>query len=352
MIVTRCSRKLAAAFCWGMLGIASLQPVAAQEGWSPVAFEESGDIAANDARIAQISEADNSSRAFEPMQSPDFIAAPPPLQAPAQYDPNINPPNPQCLPEYPTWQFLPDGLMYKSYLAGPLEPRFANVWLHEQDKGWLWDVTLGGRVGIWRYGTTSIARPQGWQLDVEGAAMPRLDVEHQEDMESVNFRFGVPLTWAQGPWQMKFGYYHLSAHVGDEFLISHPGFERVNYVRDSVIFGVGYFLTNDLRIYGETAGAFHHSVAEPWEFQFGFEYSPAVVNTGLAGIPFFAANVQLFEEQDFGGALNTMVGWQWRSGRSNRLLRAGLQYFNGKSSQFAFYNEHEELLGLGLWLDQ
>ena len=106
--------------------------------------------------------------------------------------------------------------MYKSYLAGPLEPRFGSAWLHDNDNGWVWDASLGTRVGIWRYGTTSSSRPQGWQLDVEGGAMPRLNVEHQEDLESVNFRFGVPLTWSQGPWQMKFGYYHLSAHVGDE----------------------------------------------------------------------------------------------------------------------------------------
>jgi hypothetical protein len=241
--------------------------------------------------------------------------------------------------------------MYKSYLAGPQEPRFANAWLYESGQGWIWDVTLGGRVGIWRYGSKGAVRPQGWQLDIEGAAMPRLDMDKQEDLEAVNFRFGVPLTWQRGPWQMKFGYYHLSSHVGDEFLISHPTFKRVNYVRDSVIFGLGYFLTSDLRIYGEVANAFHHSVAKPWEFQFGFEYSPAIA-TGFRGLPFFAANVQLFEEQDFGGALNTMVGWQWRGATSNRLFRFGLQYYNGKSSQFAFFDENEELLGIGLWLDQ
>jgi hypothetical protein len=73
---------------------------------------------------------------------------------------------------------------------------------------------------------------------------------------------------------------------------------------------------------------------------------------GRRGSPFAAANVQLFEEHDFGGSLNLMAGWQWRSEISNRLLRVGLQYFNGKSSQFAFYNESEQLLGLGVWLDQ
>jgi hypothetical protein len=251
----------------------------------------------------------------------------------------------------PTWQFLPDGLLYKSYIAGPKEPRFASAWLHQQGHGWIWDVTLGGRVGVLRYGTQGAVRPQGWQLDLEGAAFPRLDVENAENLMSSDFRFGVPLTWAAGPWQTKFGYYHISSHVGDEYLLTHPNFQRVNYVRDSILLGVGYFATDSVRLYGETAYAFHYSVAEPWEFQFGAEYSPLIVK-GRRGMPFAAVNVQLFEEQDFGGSLNVMAGWQWRSEISDRVLRVGLQYFNGKSSQFAFYNESEQLVGVGVWLDQ
>lgn len=251
----------------------------------------------------------------------------------------------------PSWQFLPDGIIYKSYLAGPKEPRFASAWLNQSDHGWIWDISLGGRMGIVRYGTPGAVRPQGWQLDVEGAAFPRLDVEDSENLLSSDFRFGVPLTWSVGQWQTKFGYYHISSHVGDEFLLANPTFNRVNYVRDSILFGVGYFATESLRLYGETAWAFHHSVADPWEFQFGFEYSPPIIN-GRRGAPFIAANAQLFEEQDFGGGLNVMAGWQWRSEISNRLLRAGLQYFNGKSSQFSFYNESEQLVGIGIWLDQ
>lgn len=275
-----------------------------------------------------------------------------PAQQPAQYsaDPNGSAQGYGYYPA-PSWQFLPDGILYKSYLAGPKEPRFASAWLYQQGHGWIWDISLGARMGLVRYGTQGTVRPQGFQLDIEGAAFPRLDVEQAENLMSADFRFGVPLTWSAGQWQTKFGYYHISSHVGDEFLLDNPTFQRVNYVRDSIIFGVGYFATQNVRLYGETAWAFHHSVAEPWEFQFGAEYSPQIFN-GRRGAPFAAINAQLLQEQDFGGGLNLMAGWQWRSEISNRLLRVGLQYYNGKSSQFAFYNESEQLLGFGVWLDQ
>ena len=34
---------------------------------------------------------------------------------------------------------------------------------------------------------------------------------------------------------MKLAYYHISAHIGDEFLERNPTFERVNYVRDAAV---------------------------------------------------------------------------------------------------------------------
>lgn len=250
-----------------------------------------------------------------------------------------------------TWQLLPDGLLYKSYLAGTKEPRIGSAWLHEDGIGWIWDVTLGGRVGIARFGTQGSIQPEGWQLDIEGAAFPRLNMEEGNDLDSADFRFGVPLTWSQGPYEMKLAYYHISAHVGDEFLVRNPGFQRVNYVRDAIVLGLGWFVVPDVRLYSEAAWSFStDGGAEPWELQFGAEYSPVVAN-GLRGTPFAAVGGHLFEEHDFGGYVNLMAGWQWRGAESDRLLRAGLQYFNGKSSQFAFFDEHQELIGIGVWFD-
>lgn len=118
-----------------------------------------------------------------------------------------------------TWQFLPDGLLYKSYLAGNREPRFASQWVHVRDVGWMWDVALGARAGILRYGTTDVTWPEGVQVDIEGAAFPRVNLDQNRDLETADFRFGVPLTMRQGPWQWKFGFYHLSSHLGNEYMV-------------------------------------------------------------------------------------------------------------------------------------
>jgi len=251
-----------------------------------------------------------------------------------------------------TWcrQLLPDGLIYRSYLAGVKESRFAGQWVHDVDLGWMWDITLGGRVGILRYGTTSVDHPAGWQIDIEGAGMPRLDLDHQRDVLATDFRFGVPLTYGRGSYQMKFAYYHLSSHLGDEYMVRHRTLQRRNYSRDVIVWGHSYFLAEDVRLYGEAGWAFaFDGGAEPWEFQFGIDYSPVNL-TGERGSPFVAVNAHLRQEFDFGGNIVVQTGWQWR-GHSGHLFRIGMHYFQGMSDQWEFFDQFEDKLGFGIWYD-
>ena len=249
------------------------------------------------------------------------------------------------------WQLLPDGLIYKSYLAGVKESRLAGVFVYERNRGWLLDSTLGGRVGIVRYGSENSVAPEGWQLDVEAAAFPRLDLDPNWDMVSTDFRAGVPLTYGVGKWRAKFAYYHLSSHLGDEEIISLGTTDtRINFARDAIVLGVSYYLNPSTRLYSEAGWAFYSDGgSDPWEFQFGLDYSPAG-RTGARGAPFFAVNGHLRQELNYSGNLVAQAGWQWR-GRTSHLLRLGFQYYNGASNQYQFYNQFEEQFAAGLWYD-
>ena len=170
------------------------------------------------------------------------------------------------------WQLLPNGLMYPSYLAGNREPRFGSQWVHIRDEGWQWDATLGGRVGLVRYGTVNDFWPEGWQWDIEGAAFVRKNLEADRDVDDVDFR-GCPVTTRQGPWEFKGGYYHYCSHLGDFYMVRNNTLSRVEYVRDSMLLGVAVYLGSSLRLYSEASWAFHEEgVAKPWEFQFGAEF--------------------------------------------------------------------------------
>ncbi len=256
---------------------------------------------------------------------------------------------PPLLPSVYRVEVLPAGLLYPAYLAGPKESRLATQLTFEADDGWLVESTLGGRFGVLR--TWGVDGRSVFQLDVEGSVQLRQDPGVDVDLRSADFRVGVPFTWTSGASQWKLAYYHISSHLGDEFLIKNPGFSRLNYVRDSVVLGHSWFARPDLRLYGEVGYAFYTDVAEPWEVQFGAEWAPAGP-TGLRGAPFAACNALLREEVDFGGTLTVEAGWAWRSDApAGRLLRMGVLYQGGKSTQYSFVNTSEQQIGAGLWYD-
>ncbi len=251
------------------------------------------------------------------------------------------------------WQWLPSGLIFRQYLADPKAPRLGSSFMYQQQFGWVWDIALGGRVGLARWGRPGTSgRLEGWQLDVEGAGFPRLDLETNRDLLAADFRAGSFLTHGRGRWQSQFGYYHLSSHAGDELLLRNPAFVRVNYVRDELVASLAYFMTDAIRVYGEAGYAVYTGGgARPWELQFGAELSPPRA-TRFAPTPFAAVHGNLRQEFNFGGYLVVQAGAQWQgAGPSARRLRAGLEYFNGKSRQYEFFQNFEQQIGMGVWYD-
>lgn len=252
---------------------------------------------------------------------------------------------------YEEWQLLPDSVMYPSYLAGEKEPRFGAVWLRGKDGIWKWETALGGRVALLRHGTVDTVRPEGWELQLEGAALARVEVfEPSAPLDATDYRAGFLSVWREGPWAFKAGYYHLSSHVGDEFLIANTGYKRINYVRDSLIAGTFVDVTDSIQVYGEMGYAGTDGGAEPLEFQYGIQMSPQGP-TGIQGKPFAAINGHTRQEGGWITSVNITAGWQWRGLRSNHLWRLGMQYYNGPSMQWEFVGRRESLGGGGIWYD-
>lgn len=247
------------------------------------------------------------------------------------------------------WSFtvLPAGFIYRSYLAGVKEPRMAVAAVHVEDDAWFMDLSVGGRVGLVRYGNGSDTDPLGWQLDFEAAGMGRLDVREDVDLHSVDLRAGFALSHRLDDVRLKLAYYHLSSHLGDEFLLRNPDFVRLNYSKDVLVLGVSYFATRAVMPYVEVGRALRvDGGAQPWELQLGVDVSPP--QHGWA--PFFALNGYLREEVDWSGHFVLQAGAQWRRALARR-VRLGAQYLTGRSPQYSFFEQPETQLALALWYD-
>jgi hypothetical protein len=279
---------------------------------------------------------------------PEPIFAAPELELPFYVDAETGPPT---SPEFWHWRLLPEGVIWQSYWAGAHEPRISGVPFHDDSShANLLDVTLGGRASLVRYGAEGLGRPQGAELQIEGAAFPRLNLDENWDVDAVDFRFGLPLVYGRDQWQTKFSYYHLSSHMGDELAIREDALDnRINFSRDALVLGLSYFPLPAWRWYAEAGWAFHYDESQPWEFQFGVDVAEPGP-TGPWGTPYFAVNGHIREELDYGGNVVAQLGWLWR-GASSRTLRTGFHYFNGKTNQFEFFDHFEEQIGGGVWYD-
>jgi hypothetical protein len=303
---------------------------------------------------------------YQPGQQFQLMDAPRPQNAPVAYAPGspvvyntieqpylppgaVIPDAFDCCNEPWSWQVLPQGLIWHSLLAGPKEPRIGGQLVNDSDGDTKLDGTVGGRAGIFRYGNTADFRPQGLQVDVEGAAFIRQDITQNSDVDAYDFRIGFPVTYGWGPYQMLLSWYHVSAHLGDQFSLKHPNYKRFQYSRNALVWGLGYYLTEDFRVYGEVEYAYYARPGSPWAFQVGFEYSPVI--RGWHGAPFFAINGYLKQETDFGGPLTVETGWQWRGQRGGQLIRTGFFYQNGPEIYGEFFHNSEALIGYGLWYD-
>lgn len=252
------------------------------------------------------------------------------------------------------WQALPSGTIYRNYLAGPNESRISSVWNYDDDTGWLADVTLGGRLPLLRYGPRNTWQATGFQVEIEGATQLRVDMDKNLGVDATNFKFGVPLSFGNDMLQFKTGYYHVSSNMTDRTVyvngVPVPK-KELDYSRDSWMLGISCQFPRALRVYAEADYAFSGERMKPWHFQFGAEYSPLEISSGLRGNMFAAVNLRLLEEHDFDGNINVQLGWQWR-GDANRIFRVGVQYLGGVSEQYEYIRAgREHKIGIGLWYD-
>ena len=272
--------------------------------------------------------------------------------------------------EHWTWQMFPSGYIYPTYLAAT-QNRLGGVINYDEHVNWIWDITLGGRAPLFRYGNRSALHPEGWQLDMEGSVHLRLALKEAMDVEATDFRFGLPLSYGTKVWQVRGGYYHVSTHMGDERVLRHivkdhadGSFHpsdlsprlgsryRLNYYREALLLSYAFRPTPNTRLYAEVDyAAITGELTKPWHFQFGAEYSPRYPAQGGRGTPFAAINARLMQEHNFDGNITLQTGWQWRGSR-NELLRLGIQYFAGVSDQYSFLvHRREHKIGIGVWYD-
>jgi hypothetical protein len=244
---------------------------------------------------------------------------------------------------------LPSSLLWDPPLANPREPRMFVKFTNLDDQ-MTYETAIGAEVGLIRL-THADPDLGCFQLDLFGVVFTRFDEEFHQVVS--DYRAGIPLTYANGPWQAKLAYEHTSSHLGDEF-IDATRRERINYQKDEIVVGVSYRFENNLRLYGQFGYAFFTSKefeGDRERFDWGLEWKQPGANTGWRGRPFIALDMELRAEQDFEPNTTIQLGWEWSDLPRGRSVRVAFEFYDGKSPYGQFYSDDEDWVGLGVYYD-
>jgi hypothetical protein len=246
------------------------------------------------------------------------------------------------------YMVLPRGQLWEAPLANQREPRMYGKLTTLDDESTI-DTAVGAEFGLGRL--TSETMPQeSFQLGAMAAAFTRFNQKRM--LVATDFRAGIPLTYAKGPWQAKLAYEHTSAHLGDDYMES-TGRKAITYSRDEVVVGLARRFRDQFRLYGQMGYAFAasssiHSNRDRYDW--GIEWSKQQ-RTGLRGQPFVAFDMDLRSYQDYEANITVQFGWQWKEMQSPRSTRLAVEFYNGKSPFGQFFLDSESWVGVCAFLD-
>lgn len=96
------------------------------------------------------------------------------------------------------------------------------------------------------------------QIELEGALWAVFDPLHDSSpLIDADYYVGVPITYAINRWQFRLRGYHISTHIGDEFLLNHPFFRRKNPSAEYLDFYISHDVTDEIRIYSGVGTIVH-----------------------------------------------------------------------------------------------
>lgn len=243
-----------------------------------------------------------------------------------------------------------DPPLFRPFVADPHAVTFSAGWrLNDQVlvKNVI-DVSYGQNFPAYRWVDVW---PWGGQLQVEleGAVWAVFDPLHDSSpLMNADYYVAIPITYAIGSWAFRLRGYHISSHVGDEFLLNHPEFDRRNPSAEYLDFYASYYPTDDIRIYGGIGAV----VAQDKSYPFGRFYAEAGLEFHLTQLGYINENQQLFGRPFFGMDFRYqtiqdkhinqtyVLGYEWgKLCGLQRLFRIFIEYHDGYSyeGQFSRY---------------
>lgn len=184
------------------------------------------------------------------------------------------------------------------------------------------------------------------QIDLQGALWAVFAPSHEcAPLINADYYVGIPITYAAGCWSFRLRGYHISCHIGDEFLQLKPDFDRRNPSSEFVDFFASYMYHGQIRVYAGAGAAVTQDSTFKSSRVFveaGTEIRPAALrrysykNT-LYGVPIFAMHFTYRNKHVNHIDSTYILGYEWGkcSGLQHK-TRVFIEYHDGYSMEGQF----------------
>lgn len=201
---------------------------------------------------------------------------------------------------------------------------------------WHGDLQIGIEAGIW-----SVFNYKN---------IPHRKKHETCELVNTDFLVGIPLTYAADRWSFRLRVYHISSHLGDEYLCNHHAcHRRKNPSMEALDFFSSYQFSSHLRAYFGPGVVFHsdHSFKiKPLYVEYGAELR--ILGTKFSyhriyGTPFFAIHLENWQQRHWDLDLTVKLGYEISKLQGiGRKMRVYIDYHNGFSYEGQFFNKRTQ----------
>jgi len=176
------------------------------------------------------------------------------------------------------------------------------------------------------------------------------------ELVTTDYILSIPISYSRNNYSFRLRAYHISSHLGDEYMVNQPDVIRTNPSFEAIDFFGSLQFNQALRFYFGPGVIVNYDNSFPmgrFYFEYGLEFRPLVhkyKHPRLYGYPFFALDCQNWQVHDYRPSLTTQLGYEWaKYERAGRNFRVFFEYHNGYS-EGQFFDQITEYWAIrGAW---
>ncbi len=255
---------------------------------------------------------------------------------------------------------FPTDDVFRPLLADPKQPQTFATWQFTRSRtdrtsANVGSVALGENFGFY----TKRTGCNGWQVSLLTGMFSQFNMDAPStELINTDFIVGIPVSWRSGNWSTRARYYHQSSHLGDEFLLGRPGFNRVDLSYEEIEAIVSYdyrwarlYAGGGYLLHREPASLDRHRVQWGLELRGPLRGSKVLAKfyDAVLVTPVLAADFKSIEESQWIINWNVVGGLEWSRAGSLRRFRIMGNYYRGFNPHGQFFAQKIETVGEGLY---